>query len=69
MTVVIPGEKSGEMSGANQYPSITFWARTKESAGVAMVTLPDPVLISANPGIRTIAEELVASGTVTGSDE
>jgi hypothetical protein len=69
MTVVTPGEKSGEIRGANQYSSITFWARAKERDGVTIVISVFIPLTPANEGISTTAEERVASVTLTGSDE
>src|SRR5512145_2335247 len=69
MTVVTPGEKSGEMRGANQYSSITCWARAKERVGVTMVVFRSSRLMEAKDGITTTADELVAFVTLTGSDE
>ncbi len=40
VTVVSVGEKSGETSGANQYPLRTAWARSNDIEGVVMVVDP-----------------------------
>jgi hypothetical protein len=66
MIVVTSGEKSGEISGANQYWSSTFCARSKETEGDIMVTVLPSVVTVANEGMSIRAEEPVACVTVTG---
>lgn len=67
--VVVAGEKSGEMSGANQYVLRIFCARSNDTVGVSIDVFPFSLVTVANEGTITPAEELVAFVTVTGSFE
>lgn len=67
--VVVAGEKSGVTSGANQYWFRTFSACSNETQGVSITSFPPVLVMSANDGMLTDADELVALVTVTGSFE